>query len=68
MFDKTVISSSDSLKFLVSGVQLLEFIQLSTKIITQFLEKDKRWKFKLLTNSLIFSLVQAWKVLPDWTW
>ena len=52
-----IISSSDSLKFLVSGSQLLEFIQLSTKILAQFvLEKDKRWKFKLLYNSLISAL------------
>ena len=66
-----IISSSDSLKFLVSGGQLLQFFQLSTKILAQFLlEKDKRWTFKLLYNSLIssLSLVPAWKVLPARTW
>ena len=35
------------MKFLVGGGQLLEFFQLSTKILAQFLEKDKRLETSL---------------------
>ena len=42
--------STDSLKFLVSGGQLLEFFQLSTKILAQFLEKDQRFGLKALSS------------------
>ena len=49
---KMIVSSSDSLKFLVRGGhgQVENFFQLSTKILAQFLEKDKRLRLKLLRN------------------